>query len=250
MIKIDYACGTHTGLVREHNEDAYFADPALGLWIVADGMGGHQAGDVASGIVIQELPASVQQGDNLPEAIEMAHMMIQMASEQIAGPGHMGSTVVALRLNGLHYKIAWVGDSRAYLWSRQQLIRLTKDHSYVQMLLDQGMIMEDEISTHPSRNVVSQGLGVGGMNGNAIKVDEVEGDMAVGDTLLLCSDGLTCMMRDYLIAEVLATTSDNQKRLGQLIEASLAFGGIDNVTIILLTPREEAASTGTKRPKT
>jgi len=249
MIKIDYACGTHTGLVREDNEDAYFADPALGLWVVADGMGGHQAGEVASGIVIQELPLSVQQGDSLPEAIEMAHLMIQMASEQIAGPGHMGSTVVALRLNGLHYQIAWVGDSRAYLWSGQQLSRLTKDHSYVQMLLDRGMLMEREVYTHPSRNVIFQGLGVGGTNGNAIKVDEVEGEIAVGDTLLLCSDGLTGEMRDYLIAEVLSTTGDNRRRLDQLIEASLAFGGIDNVTIILLTPREEAAPKGARRPK-
>ena len=249
MLKIDYACGTHTGLVREDNEDAYFADPKLGLWIVADGMGGHQAGEVASGIVIQEIPLSVQQGDGLPEAIEMAHLMIQMASEQIEGPGHMGSTVVALRLNGLHYHIAWVGDSRAYLWNGEELRRLTLDHSYVQMLLDMGMIMEDEVYTHPSRNVISQGLGVGGINGNAVKVDEVEGELAVGETLLLCSDGLTGEMRDHLIAEVLAATRDNKARLDQLIEASLAFGGIDNVTVILLTPMEEAAPPGSKPPK-
>jgi len=239
MIKIDYACGTHAGLVRHDNEDAYYADPALGLWIVADGMGGHQAGEVASGGVIQELPISVQQGESLADAIEMAHLMIQMASEQIAGPGHMGSTVVALKLTGLHYEIAWVGDSRAYLWSGHQLTRLTKDHSYVQMLLDMGMVMEDEIYTHPSRNVISQGLGVGGINGGSVKADVVEGELAVGDTLMLCSDGLTGGIRDYLIAEVLATAEDNQDRLKQLIEASLAFGGVDNVTIILLTPKEE-----------
>jgi serine/threonine protein phosphatase PrpC len=86
--------------------------------------------------------------------------------------------------------------------------------------------------------VISQGLGVGGINGGSVKADVVEGELAVGDTLMLCSDGLTGGIRDYLIAEVLATTEDNQDRIKQLIEASLAFGGVDNVTIILLTPRE------------
>lgn len=238
MIKIDYACGTHTGLVRKSNEDAYFADPELGLWIVADGMGGHQAGEVASGIVIQELPAGIKQGDNLADAIEMAHVMIQMASEQVRDTRHMGSTVVALRLSGPHYQIAWVGDSRAYLWSGRQLRRLTKDHSYVQLLLDMGMILEDEMYTHPSRNVISQGLGVGGANGDSVRVDEVEGQLGVGDTILLCSDGLSGELRDELIAEVLSVSEDNQERVAQLIEAALAFGGVDNVTAILVTLAE------------
>ncbi|MFM8331543.1 MAG: PP2C family protein-serine/threonine phosphatase [Candidatus Methylumidiphilus sp.] len=235
-IKIDHACGTHVGLVRQGNEDAYFADPKLGLWVVADGMGGHQAGEVASAIVVQEVPLSVQQGDSLVDAIEMAHEMIQMTSEQVRSSRHMGSTVVALQLEGLRYRIAWVGDSRAYLWNGKTLRCLTKDHSYVQTLLDMGMLLEDEVYTHPSRNVISQGLGVGGMVGNAVRVDQVEGTLALGDTVLLCSDGLTGDIRDYLIAEILATTRDNQKRLTQLIEAALAFGGADNVTVILVTP--------------
>jgi len=237
-MKIDHACGTHTGLVRPINEDAYYADPKLGLWIVADGMGGHEAGEIASGIVIHELPMSVKQGDSLAEAIEMAHLMIQLDSEQSEGRRHMGSTVVALKMNGLHYQIAWVGDSRAYRWNGHELRQLTKDHSYVQLLLDMGMIMEDEIHTHPSRNVISQGLGVGGVNGDAIHVDEVEGELAPGETLLLCSDGLTGGLRDDSIAKILASTHDNQRRLDQLLEASLISGGIDNITVILLSPKE------------
>lgn len=234
-MKIDYACGTHPGLVRQINEDAYFSDPELGLWIIADGMGGHQAGEVASGIVVKELPAAVRKGESLSDAIEMAHMMIQVASGQNQGTRHMGSTVVALKLSGAHYRIAWVGDSRAYLWNGSELRRLTKDHSYVQMLLDRGMIMEDEMFSHPSRNVISQGLGVGGGggDGHSVKVDEVDGTLAAGDTLLLCSDGLTGEVREYLISEIMASTRDNQQRLTQLIDAALAFGGADNITIIL-----------------
>ena len=236
MIKIDYACGTHAGLVRQHNEDAYFSDPALGLWVVADGMGGHRSGEVASGIVVQELPAAVRQGENLVEAVERAHMMIQVASEQTHGTKQMGSTVVAAKLDGLHYQIAWVGDSRAYLWNSFELRRLTKDHTYIQLLLELGMVMEDEMFTHPSRNVIIQGLGVGGGAGDSVKVDEVEGELALGDTLLLCSDGLSGEVREPLIAEILTMTFDNHERLQQLIEASLAFGGSDNITAILLTP--------------
>jgi protein phosphatase len=201
-------------------------------------MGGHQAGEVASGLVIQEIPLSVKQGDSLADAIEMVHMMIQMTSEQVRGTRHMGSTVVALRLSGLHYQIAWVGDSRAYLWDGKELRRLTKDHSYVQLLMDMGMITEDEMYTHPSRNVISQGLGVGGANGDSVRVDEVEGSIAVGETLLLCSDGLCGEIREYLIAEILAISRDNHERLDQLIEAALAFGGVDNITAILVSPVE------------
>jgi protein phosphatase len=235
MNKIDYACGTHPGLVREHNEDAYFSDPKLGLWVVADGMGGHRAGEVASAIVVKEIPTAVRQGERLVEAVERAHMMIQVASEQTQGTKQMGSTVVALKMEGLRYRIAWVGDSRAYLWNGFALRRLTKDHTYVQLLLELGMIMEDEVYTHPSRNVISQGLGVGGGVADSVDVSEVEGDLAIGDTLLLCSDGLCGEVRDPIISEVMGTSDDNQERMKHLIEAALGFGGTDNITVILVT---------------
>jgi len=237
MIKIDYVCGTHPGKVRERNEDAYFADPELGLWLVADGMGGHQAGEIASGIVVQEVPKAIRKGESLAEAIEGAHMIIQVASEQVGGAKQMGSTVVALKLDeNLHYRIAWVGDSRAYLWNGFELKRLTKDHTYVQLLLEFGMILEEEIHTHPSRNVIVQGLGVGGGAGGSVKVDELEGSLSLGDTLLLCSDGLSGEIRDPEIAEILSEPVDNEERLARLIEAALAFGGSDNITVVLVTP--------------
>ncbi|MFZ4702057.1 MAG: PP2C family protein-serine/threonine phosphatase [Candidatus Methylumidiphilus sp.] len=235
-INIDEACGTHTGLVREANEDAFFADASLGLWIVADGMGGHHAGEVASAIASAEIPRCVQQGKSLVDAIGSAHQAIRDAAAQGKGGWNMGSTVVALQLNGLHYQIGWVGDSRAYRWDGTELRRLTKDHSYVQLLLDQGLIAEEAISTHPSRNLISQGLGVGGVDGETVKAGWVEGELTIGETLLLCSDGLTGEVDDESIASILAQTIYNSERVSKLIEAALAGGGSDNITVILVTP--------------
>ncbi|MCX7111338.1 MAG: protein phosphatase 2C domain-containing protein [Proteobacteria bacterium] len=237
-IIINEACGTHTGLVREANEDAFFADAALGLWIVADGMGGHHAGEVASAIAIAEIPRCIQQGKSLVNAIESAHQAIRDAAAQGKGGWNMGSTVVALQLNGLHYQIGWVGDSRAYRWDGTELRRLTKDHSYVQLLLDQGLIAEEAISTHPSRNLISQGLGVGGVDGETVKAGWVEGELTIGETLLLCSDGLTGEVSDEAVALILDGTKDNPERLERLIRAALDAGGSDNVTAILVSPEE------------
>jgi protein phosphatase len=235
MINIDYVCGTHAGLVREVNEDAYFADPELGLWVLADGMGGHMAGEVASGIVVQELPLSIRQGDSIAEAIDMAHLMIQVEASQNASASQMGSTVVVLKLADKRFKIAWVGDSRAYLWSNKQLQRLTKDHSYVQELLDRGMLLENEVFTHPSRNLICQALGLGGTDGQMLKPGEVGGELALGETLLLCSDGLCGVVRDAEIADIMNAQPNNQTRLEQLIGAALKKGGLDNITVILVT---------------
>jgi serine/threonine protein phosphatase PrpC len=231
---IDYAMGTHTGLVRELNEDSHLAAPELGLWIIADGMGGHDAGEVASGIAVQEMAQSIRHGLPLTEAIETAHRAIQTAAQQHGETADMGSTVVAVKLNGRQYEVAWVGDSRAYVWNGT-LRQLTTDHSYVQLLLNAGMITEDEIPNHPSRNIISQGLGVGGLNGADIQVDSVSGKLAENETLLLCSDGLNGEVSDESIAAILSETADNQARVDRLIEAALEAGGKDNVTVILLS---------------
>ncbi len=237
IINFSDACETQCGLVREANEDALFAAPAIGLWIVADGMGGHHAGEVASAIVVKEIPRCIQQGESLSGAIKQAHQAIRDAVAQGEGGWNMGSTVVALKLEGLHYQIAWVGDSRAYLWNGTELCKLTKDHSYVQLLLERGMIAEEEMHTHPFRNIIAQGLGVGGADGETVTVDQVEDELSIGDTLLLCSDGLTGELRDDAIAKIMADSQNNDERLGLLIGAALDAGGSDNVTVILVSPR-------------
>ena len=237
-IKINEASATHSGLVRETNEDAFWADSTIRLWIVADGMGGHRAGEVASAIVIKEIPSSIQNGKNLSEAISVAHLAIRDAAARGEGGWNMGSTVVAARLEGLHYQIAWVGDSRAYLWNGVELLRLTKDHSYVQLLLDKGLISEEEVYLHPSRNLIAQGLGVGGVDGETIKGDQVEGELSIGDTLILCSDGLTGEIRDDAIAGIMVDVKDNHERLQRLINSALDAGGSDNITVILVSPQQ------------
>jgi protein phosphatase len=233
MNNIDYALGTHTGLVRKLNEDSHLASPKLGLWVIADGMGGHEAGEVASGITIREIARSIEQGMSLAEAIEIAHRAIQTAALQGEGAADMGSTVVAAKLEGLRYEIAWVGDSRAYLWN-STLHQLTTDHSYVQLLLNAGLITKSEIPGHPSRNIISQGLGVGGSDKTNIKVDLVSGELGESDTLLLCSDGLNGEVTDDNIAAILAETTDAQTRVDCLIAAALEAGGKDNVTVIVI----------------
>ena len=149
----------------------------------------------------------------------------------------MGSTVVAAKLEGLRYEIAWVGDSRAYLWDGS-LHQLTTDHSYVQMLLKAGLISESDIPGHPSRNIISQALGVGGVDKANIKVDLVSGELKKNDTLLLCTDGLSGEVSDDNIASILAEITDSQARVDRLIAAALEAGGKDNVTVIILTPWE------------
>jgi serine/threonine protein phosphatase PrpC len=241
MNNIDFALGTHTGLVRGLNEDSLLALPKFGLWAVADGMGGHEAGEVASGIAVREIASSIEQGIPLPKAIEAAHRAIQTAALQGEGAANMGSTVVATKLDGLHYEIAWVGDSRAYLWNGM-LHQLTTDHSYVQLLLKAGLISESEIIGHPSRNIITQALGAGGSDNANIQVDIVSGVLGERDTLLLCSDGLSGEVTDEGIGAILAETTDAQIRVDHLIAAALKAGGKDNITVIVLTSRQSNIS--------
>lgn len=235
-ISIDCGCATHPGLKRSLNEDSYCAEPELGLWAVADGMGGHASGEIASALVVRELARLIREGRSLTGAILDVDGAIRMAAGEGRGGFGMGSTVVAAKLYGLHYEIAWVGDSRAYLWNGK-LHQLTRDHSYVQLLLDAGLIGEEEMATHPNRNVISQALG--GPEQQDIRVDVVSGELRPGDSLLLCSDGLNTEVPDAEIARMLAATADNRSRTSQLVEAALDAGGSDNITVVMLTAVRE-----------
>lgn len=234
MSEVRYGCATHPGLVRSGNEDSCFSDAELGLFIVADGMGGHAAGAVASGIAVREMARAMRSGESLSEAIELAHREIEAAASRGEGAVGMGSTVVALRLIERRYEIAWVGDSRAYLWNGE-LRQLTKDHSYVQYLLDAGLIGPEEAADYPGRNVITQGLGVGGAEGDDVSVDSLTGELGFGESLLLCSDGLSGEVSDSEMASVLAGAGDPQSKVERLLQAALASGGRDNITAILVS---------------
>lgn len=233
---IEFGHSTHVGLRREHNEDTYYADADLGLWLVADGMGGHEHGEVASSIARDTLVQQIGQGTPLVRAIQIADEEIIRHSTRRSEALPMGTTVAVLRLGGeTDFEVAWVGDSRVYLWN-QNLRQVSQDHSYVQELIDQGAITSEQARRHPHRNVVTQALGV--TDPQSLRVESVRGRLEPGMQLLLCSDGLTEEVDDAQIAAILARTDlSAQECVDHLILAALEGGGSDNVTVILVRRR-------------
>jgi protein phosphatase len=223
------------GRVRRHNEDSYTASEDLGLWVVADGMGGAAAGEVASAIAVDVIAREIEGGAELDAAIAEANHAILDAAETGRGRPGMGCTVVAARFSGRDYTVAWVGDARAYLWA-DGLRRLSHDHSRVQELLDAGMISVEEARRHPQRSVITRVLG--GPDGTAAAPEQVSGTLKSGQGLLLCSDGLTSEVADEDIARVLndglASKRDGQAAVDRLVSLALDHGGSDNVTVVLV----------------
>lgn len=224
---------THVGNVRDHNEDNYRVQPELGLWIVADGMGGHESGEVASAMTVELVSESVEAGKSLTESLAAAHEAVMHAADSDLGKSGMGSTVVVLRIAGDRYEIAWVGDSRVYLLSpRNGFKQLTRDHSYVQLLIDNELISPEDAKNHPMSHVVNQAIG-SSPNGT-VTVDTVGGTIEAGDRFLLCTDGLTNELSDAGITEVLRHEKDYQIAAEKLIDQALAAGGADNVTVVIV----------------
>ena len=155
MEEVSYAARTDVGKKRQHNEDCYGVNETLGLYVIADGMGGHASGEVASKIAVAVIEEKVTQGLTLVDAIEQAHLAILEGVENGEGKKGMGTTIVAVQLHENEYTLAWVGDSRAYLWDGV-ISQLTKDHSMVQMLIDSGQITEAEARVHPGKNIISK----------------------------------------------------------------------------------------------
>jgi protein phosphatase len=232
---IEFGHCTHVGLRREHNEDTYYADAELGLWLVADGMGGHENGEVASALARDTLVQQIQRGEPLARAIQIADEEIIQHSNRRTQALPMGTTIAAIRLKGDEFEVAWVGDSRVYLWDGA-LRQISQDHSYVRELIEQGAISPEQARTHPHRNVVTQALGV--TDPQNLRVETVAGQVAAGQQILLCSDGLTEEVDDAEIAAILGRAElTAQECVDHLILAALDGGGSDNVTVILLRSR-------------
>lgn len=248
--KFEGECGfkTHPGKVREHNEDSISANPDYGLWLVADGMGGHQNGALASLIAKQTIDQYILDGGNLIDAIKAAHIAIMQTADKNKDAQGMGSTIVAIRLDHAQYEIAWLGDSRAYLWNGQ-LNQLTRDHSHVSTLLDEGVISQEEAMHHPSRNLITRCLGVEEPKGDQ-DADVVRGTFYNGQEILLCSDGLTDELNDFEIQTILALESSAQDRANKLIATAIGQGGSDNISVILLcAPRSAPSAAATNPPQ-
>ncbi|MGI9289094.1 MAG: PP2C family protein-serine/threonine phosphatase, partial [Pseudomonadales bacterium] len=223
-----------------------FSNSEKGLWLIADGMGGHAAGEVASAIARDTIAEAFGGGTPLCDAVQKAHSAIlQAVDDKIGAPG-MGSTVVALQSKKDGYEVAWVGDSRAYLWSPNEpespLNQITTDHSYVQMLLASGAIKEEEVAHHPDKNIITQCLGVQDIG--QVKVDSVHGNWQQGQWILLCSDGLNEEVDDNTITEILAQASNPGDAVDQLIARALESGGHDNVTVqVIAAPNSSNVET-------
>lgn len=227
---------THAGLRRSLNEDTYYGDGELGLWLVADGMGGHLNGEIASAIARETVVREVRAGATLDSAIRLAGEEITRASRGRSETLPMGTTLVAARLRGARYEVAWVGDSRAYLWRPQGLVQLSQDHSYVQELVANGSLTHEQARSHPQRNVVTQALGV--TDPRQLRVEQREGELLPGMQLLLCSDGLTEEVDDAGIARIIAHVECSaQECVDGLVAAALDGGGSDNITVLLVRYR-------------
>lgn len=229
---IEFGHGTHVGLRRSHNEDTYHADATNCLWLVADGMGGHDHGEVASALARDTVVEQLAAGASLDDAIHEADRTIISHAPRSSGMLPMGTTIAALHLSRQQYCIAWVGDSRVYLFDKS-LSQLSQDHSYVRELVDQGTISEQEARHHPRRNVVTQALGVTAPED--LEVSTREGPAEPGMQFLLCSDGLTEEVEDQAIGAVLARRDlSAQECVDQLILLALDGGGKDNITVLLV----------------
>jgi serine/threonine protein phosphatase PrpC len=227
---------THPGQVRDGNEDAILVLDSV--FAVADGMGGHLAGEVASatalkpvadldGRVFQDAPAAVTA---LREAVVAANDTVSKLADDNPEYRGMGTTLTAALYEGQRLHVAHVGDSRAYLLRSGQFSQLTDDHTFVQHLIDEGQITREEAAHHPQRSIITRAIGVS----PEVDVDSMSLDLQPGDQLLLCSDGLTGVVDDVRIARTLTTQTDPTAAVTSLIEQANQGGGPDNITVLLL----------------
>jgi protein phosphatase len=228
------ASATHVGLKRTRNEDNFLLRPEAGLWAVADGMGGHGGGDVASRIAVDALrrltvePTGQGRLAAVEAAVEAANAdILHFAARE--GRAVMGTTLVALLVFEAHYACLWCGDSRAYLMRDGALRQLTRDHSETQDLVDRGVLDPDEAKRWPRRSVLTRALGPAA----EVELDRVSDRWAPGDMFLLCSDGLTAHCDEADIAAALAPGAP-QAACDGLIALTLQRGASDNVTVLVL----------------
>lgn len=239
---------THVGYVRSQNEDSIYADPPL--FIVCDGMGGHEAGEIASEIAVNTISSRAPRkadAKGLAQAVREANLAIIRATKEGVGREGMGTTCTAAIVDGTKLVIAQAGDSRAYLLHNGSLQQITRDHSLVADLIDNGEITPEEARTHPWRSYITRALG---LDPN-MEPDLYEIETSESDRLLLCSDGLYSMVEDSLIREVLEDDHNPQVAADELVDEALAGGGADNVSVVIadIGPTDEKARMRVRKSK-
>ena len=221
---------SHPGAVRTHNEDAFVDRPDLGLWAVADGAGGHDAGEIASGMlkeVLDTIPPGLSASELLAQVrlrVAEVHQALRDEAEKRGPRSIIASTLVVLLARDGHFACLWAGDSRVYLLRDGTLAQVTRDHSLVQELVDAGTISADEADGHPRANVITRAVGAA----ETLELDKVSNRLAAGDRFLLCSDGLNKTLSDAELAELLA----NPGPADRLIDEALTRRATDNITVV------------------
>lgn len=230
---LTYFAKTNIGNKRDNNEDYYLASPKINMWILADGVGGHDAGEVASQLACNTIEEKVLAGENIADAIQHSHELIKVSPDDGVGRRGMASTIVVLKVKNDKFDFFWVGDSRGYQWNKRSgLTPRTSDQSLVQQLLDKGIITEQEARVHPNRNVIIQALGQ--VDLEKLVVDTSSHDYEDGDLLLLCSDGLSDCVDDAAINDVITAAETPEQAASNLVDTALANGGKDNITVIIV----------------
>jgi serine/threonine protein phosphatase PrpC len=228
---------SHSGWQRSNNEDALLVDDTLGIFLLADGMGGHAGGEVASQMACEQVHTALSQQLDITEAVALAHQQILMLGQQQPELNGLGTTLVAAQIRADKLQLSWVGDSRIYRYRSGKLQQLSEDHSFVQQLVSRGVLTPAEADEHPQRHLLQQALGQ--LSGKTPKPSFCLEDYQQDDLYLLCSDGVSDVLSEAALASCLAhqppLTQDELERLAQqLLAAVLATDAPDNASGILL----------------
>ncbi|MDH4021394.1 MAG: protein phosphatase 2C domain-containing protein [Xanthomonadales bacterium] len=231
---------THVGMVRKVNQDSYAERTDIGVWAVADGMGGHEAGEIASATVTDFIK-KLEPNDNIEEMLAAVQQSIMDANNQLTEQAASydsqrvpGSTVVALIINGDRGALVWAGDSRIYRRRDQVVTQLTRDHSHVQDLVEQGVILESEAESHPMANVITRAVGIS----EPLELDSAWIEVRSDDQFLLCSDGLSRLVSNEEMESMMANM-DSEEVSQSLLHTALVRGARDNVTLICVKNCDE-----------
>jgi len=237
QFRLEWQARTDRGSVREHNEDSFAAVPEMTVWLVADGMGGHQAGDWASHQIADAF-TTLPETQGLESLVSECAAAIHRANATIHARGaelgcQIGSTVVTLAVADDQFGVLWAGDSRAYLLRGDQLYQLTRDHTQVQAMVDRGILAQGEAANHPMSHILAKAVGVE----PELELEGFTDQIESGDVFLLCSDGLYGMIGDEELHRLLRQNPFSQLA-DSLIERCLDLGARDNVTVILVQAHE------------
>ncbi len=235
IINFETGSATHTGVVRQVNEDSLFVGDGNGVWLVADGMGGHHNGKLASSTIV-EAAKTVGRAASAPDLLARFNDRVYRANAELlrlsTGDENavMGSTLAALLVFGQRYACVWSGDSRVYLVRNQKIVQISHDHSEVQELIDKGLLNSSEARSWPGRNVVTRAVGVF----EEPELEAVNGEIEPADVFVLCSDGLTGHVEDSeILSQVIAKPP--QSACDDLVELTLQRGAKDNVTVVVVS---------------